>query len=192
MLTQRDKDILIYLEKYHAISIKQAYRMFYYDTKTGYDVARKRLRQLEKMGLMKSYINITTNEKVYFTDRKCSAHDLYVMDFYSMLFTYDCQDIKITTTPRYLNGLLIPDALISFKHNNFLYYILLECDFTHNTDLSKFQKYEKLYKDGVLQQSLGTFPLLVIMRLNNDLIYESVNFDIINLSFQLDNFEKIF
>lgn len=192
MLTQRDKNILIFLEKHHATSIKQAYRMFYYETKTGYDVARKRLKQLEDMGLMKSYINLATNEKIYFGDRKLSAHDLYVMDFYSLLFTYECEDIKITNTPRYLNGLVVPDALISFKYDNSLYYILLECDLTHVTDLTKWQKYEKLYKDGELQTNFGTFPIIVVMGLKKELIYESQNFDIINVNFELDNFEKIF
>lgn len=189
MLSKTDKQLMIYLEKYHAVTIKQARRHFY-KSEYGYDVAKKRLRQLEERGLLQSYINTVTNEKVYFTDRKVSAHDLYILDFYSKLAEHDCKNVEFVKEPRYLKGLIKPDAFITFEYNESLYFILLEVDLTH-TSMSKFQLYEKLYRDRILQeQCFGEFPLIIVMGFDGCLKYESENFEVVYSDFELSNFQR--
>jgi hypothetical protein len=191
MLSRNDKDLMIYLEKYHALTIKQAQRLFY-KSEDGYNVARKRLRELEKRGLLNSYLNLTTSKKVYYMeDHKVSAHDLYIMDFYSMLVEHNCENIKFKKQPRYLKGLIIPDGFFSFEYNDSLYFILLEVDLTHITTMGKFQMYEKLFKEKELQnQCFNIFPLIVVMGFDGCMKYESHNFEVIYSDFDLSNFES--
>lgn len=188
----RDKQILKFLEENKAVTIYQAYRMFFNEAKFGYDRARVRLKQLEEFGLLRSYKNKLTDEKVYYTDDKISSHDLYVNEFYSLLVLYGCTNINIKRQPRFLKDLIRPDALIKFEYKNNLYFILLEVDFTHITSTSKFQLYEKLYKNEELQElCLGVFPLIVVISVDeNPIKYESENLDILYLNDKLDNFKE--
>ncbi|MEW9093919.1 MAG: hypothetical protein AB2417_02455 [Clostridiaceae bacterium] len=190
MLMQRDKNILKFLEKYKAITIQQSYRIFFNNAKFGNDRSRKRLKELETMGVLKSYINKLTREKVYYLEDKVSAHDLYINDFYSMLVFNGCKDIEYIKEPKYLKGLIRPDAFFKFTLDDNLHFILLEVDLTHFTGANKFQMYEKLYKENILQKECyGTFPLVVIIGVN-DIKYESNNFFVEYLDFSLKGLEK--
>lgn len=191
MLMQRDKDILRYLEDYKAISIKQTQKIFFNGV---YGGARRRLADLEKMKLLKSYENVLTNEKVYYIEEKISAHDLYVMDFYAELISQGAKITKFKKQPRYLNDMIRADGFFEFVYENNLYWTIVECDLTHYTGNSKMQLYEKLYKDNVLQEECrGMFPSIVIMKEKDDLRYMSNNFEVVYIDFQLTNFvSKIF
>lgn len=192
MLMPRDKQILKYLEEHKAITIYQAYRIFFNEAKFGYDRARVRLKQLEGFGLVRSYKNKLTDEKVYYTDSMISSHDLYVNEFYSMLVLHGCTNIQVKRQPRFMKDIIRPDALFAFEYGEGLHFVLLEVDFTHVTSLSKFQLYEKLYRSEELQKiCYGTFPLIAIITIDeNPLKYESESLDIINFNNKLDNFKE--
>lgn len=191
MLMQRDKDILRYLEDNKAISIKQATKIFF---KNSYGGARRRLADLEKMKLLKSYENVLTNEKIYYIEERLSAHDLYIMDFYAELVGSGATIRQFKKQPRYLNDMIRGDGFFEFVYDNNLYFLILEVDLTHFTSNSKMQLYEKLYKDNVLQEECrGMFPSIVIMKEKDDLRYMSNNFEVVYIDFQLNNFtSKIF
>lgn len=191
MLMQRDKDILRYLEDYKAISIRQATKIFF---KGIYGGARRRLADLEKMKLLKSYENVLTNEKIYYIEEKLSAHDLYIMDFYAELVSNGAVIRQFKKQPRYLNDMIRGDGFFEFVYDNNLYFLILEVDLTHFTSNSKMQLYEKLYKDRDLQKECrDMFPSIVIMKEHEDIKYLSNNFEVIYMNFQLDNFiSKIF
>lgn len=190
MLSRANKNLMIYLEKYHAITINQAQRHFY-KSEYGYDVARKSLKELEKKGLLQSYTHSVTNEKVYYYDRKVSAHDLYILDFYSMLVEQDCRNIEFIKNPKYLKGILVADGFFSFQYDDSLYFCLLEVDLSHRTSFDKFKLYEKLYRDGGLKEKChGIFPFIAVMGFDACLKYESNNFEVIYLPFDLSNFES--
>jgi replication initiation and membrane attachment protein DnaB len=188
----RDKQILKFLEQNKAITIYQAYRMYFNEAKFGYDRARVRLKQLEDYGLLRSYKNKLTDEKVYYTDDKVSSHDLYVNEFYSLLVFNGCTNIVIKRQPRFLKDLIRPDALFRFEYKNNLYFVLLEVDFTHVTSTSKFQLYERLYKSEELQKIChGVFPLITVISIDeNPIKYESDSLDIVYLNDKLDNFKE--
>lgn len=190
MLMQRDKDVLRFLEDNKAISIRQATKIFF----KNYGSARRRLADLEKMDLLKSYENIITNEKIYYVENKISAHDLLILDFYAELVNQGATIKEFKKQPRYLKDMIRADGFFEFIYKNNLYYIILEVDLTHYTNNSKMQLYEKLFKDGDLQKECrGVFPSIVIMKEKDDLHYMSNNFEVIYMNFQLDNFtSKIF
>lgn len=189
MLSRANKDLMIYLEKYHAITINQCMRHFY-TTEYRYDVARKSLRELEKKGILQSYQHSITGEKVYYYDRKVSAHDLYILEFYSLLVEHGCTNIEFIKNPKYLKGNIIPDGFFKFEHDDYLYLCILEVDLSHKTTFDKFQSYEKLYRDGEFQEKYGTFPFIVVVSFDACLKYESNNFEVVYLPFSLDNFKN--
>ena len=191
MLRQRDKDILKHIESYKAITIYQAYRMFYNSSKFGYDQAKKRLKDFEDLGLLKSYKEKITGQKVYYMEHQVSLHDLYVLDFYSNLHFVGCKNIEFIKTPRYLNGMIVPDSLFKFQFKDDLYFILLEVDFTHMTGMAKFQLYEKLFRENIIQKECyNTFPIIVVLSNSNSVRYESNNFDVIYMDFSMFDFNS--
>ncbi|ERI90960.1 hypothetical protein HMPREF1982_03522 [Clostridiales bacterium oral taxon 876 str. F0540] len=188
----RDKQILKFLEENKAVTIFQTYRMWFNEAKFGYDRARVRLKQLEDYGLLRSYKNKLTDEKVYYTDDKVSSHDLFINEFYSLLVFNGCSNIQVKRQPRFMKDLIRPDALFKFEYEGNLYFVLLEVDFTHVTSISKFQLYERLYKTEELQKvCLGVFPLITVISIDESpLKYESDSLDIIYLNDKLDNFKN--
>lgn len=183
-----DKDILIWIEKYKAVTIKQASRMFY-EGEYSYDRARKKLKSMEDKQLLKSYINSITKEKVYYVEDKLSAHDIYIFDFYSKLVEYGCTNIMFKKEPRYLKGFLRPDAYFRFEFEGYIYYVLLEIDLTHYST-NKLQLYAKLERDKELNNECLVFPQIVIVGINAvQKQYE--NLDIVYLPFSLNGFNKV-
>jgi len=190
MLNYRDRQIIEYINEHKAITIKQASRLFFNGAKCKYDRARKRLKQLEEQNVLQSYINKINNEKVYFLDKKLSAHDLYVLELYSLLIESNCEILEFKTQPLYLKKQIRPDAFIKFRHDNLIYLIFVEVDLTHFTSLNKYQTYEMLYRTEELQSKYGTFPIIVVVG-DNPIEYESCNFDIVYLKFKDINIHKI-
>lgn len=189
-LTERDNNLLIWIEKYKAITINQAKSIFFNGI---YESARRRLFILEKEGYINSYYRNYNNEKVYYNDRRLSDHDLFVFDFIKYLKEKGCRLRKIKTQPRYLNDGLRPDAFIEFQYDNEVYFVLLEIDYTHYTSNMKMQMYEMLYKREELKKDCyGTFPIVIIARPNlNCIKYNSKNFDIIYTDYQFSNLDRL-
>lgn len=190
MLTNRDKQILIFLEKYKALSTQQANSIFFNCERS----CVRRMNQLEKLKILDSYY--IGKNKIYKIpeERNISQHDLYVLDFYAWICRENGTVLDFETTPRYLNGLLIPDALCKFKINyegiKYTVNIFLELDFTHYTEIEKLNiLYEKLYREGTLKEYCGDaeFPMVVISRPTKGLIYRSRNFEILYTDFKFTN-----
>ncbi|NFI81495.1 hypothetical protein FDA42_12650 [Clostridium botulinum] len=186
MLTERDRQVLKWIEDYKAISVLQATELFFNGT---YESCRRRLKQLEDMELLKSYISQFSREKVYYQEKKLKDHELLVYDFLKVVKKRGGEIRQIKLQPQYLKGLIRPDAYIEFTLENNLYFIILEVDYTHYTSNIKMQLYEKLYREGTLQkQCYGTFPIVIISRPSlNDVRYNSSNFDVIYTDLHYNN-----
>lgn len=183
----RDKEVLRHIEDYKSITVKQAQKIFF----KNYESARRRLKQLEDMKILKSYENKLTNEKVYYIEDKLSSHDLLAMDFYAELICNGATIRQYKKQPRFLNDMIRGDAFIEFLYQNNLYYIILEVDLTHFTSSGKMQLYEKLYKEGTLQKECkGVFPSIVIIKNHSDVKYLSNNFEVIYMDFKLIDFSS--
>ena len=189
-LTKRDNDLLIWVEKYKAITINQAKSIFFDRV---CESVRRRISILEDNGFITSYNRRYNNEKVYCIERKLSDHDLFVFDFIKFLKDRECKIRNIKIQPRYLNDGLRPDAFIEFQYENDVYFILLEIDYTHYTSNMKMQLYEMLYNRQELQKECyGTFPIVIITRPHlNCIRYNSNNFDIIYTDLKFSNLDRL-
>lgn len=186
MLMQRDKLILKHIEQYRGITIKQAQYLFF---NKSYENARRRLSDLEnKMGLVKSYKSNYSKEKVFILDKKISDHDLITLDYLKFLAANECEILEVKMQPKYLKGIIRADAFVIFKKDGYKYFTILEVDYTHYTENTKFQLYEKLYRDKELEAKCeGTFPILIVARPTPGVRYNSKNFEIIYTDLNYDN-----
>lgn len=179
MLTNRDREILTWIENYKAISINQCSILFFNNS---YEGARRRLKQLEDMEHLKSYTIKDTKEKIYYWDKKISKHDLLILDFIATMKFNEAELLEYKYQPQYLNGAIRPDAYMIFRYKDKVLFILLEVDLHHYTSNIKMQTYEKLFRSGELQEKcLGTFPIIVIARPTEGIRYNSSNFPVVYL-----------
>ncbi|ELC8390955.1 hypothetical protein QYB48_002986 [Clostridium perfringens] len=181
MLTNRDKEILKFIEEYKSITIRQAKYLFF---KKSYEGARRRLAELEKFGLLKSTISKGRSEKVYFFEKMLSDHDLYKMDYVVSLKKMGFEILKFNTKPSYFNNQLKPDAFVICKKEGYRYITFLEVDYTHYTNNVKLNAlYEKLAKEEFKDTSF----ILVIARPTQGIRYSPENYDIVFTDLEFSN-----
>lgn len=193
MLTSRDKSILKFIEDNRAISIQQANNIFF----KNYKSCSRRLSQLEESKILKSYKTNYKNQKVYYTDKKISDHDLIILDFYSWIYSQDGEVIEFKKEPRYLGNNLRPDALfkckLKFEGQTYMVFVLLEVDYTHYKDIPDLKMYEKLYKDDVLKKycGLAEFPFVIVARERPGLKYNSADVNYLYTSLDYKDLDKL-
>lgn len=180
MLTKTDKKILRFIEEYNSITIYQCYRIFFKDMKYGHDYARKRLKILSQMGLLKRGKNQVTNEMVYFDEKMISAHDLFLLDFYSLLVYNGAEIIEFKKEPVFVN--IRPDGFFKYKFNDIVIGVCVEVDFTHATVLTKYE----LLMQGYFKANLGGNPYVCVISENFKKV--KVDFDVVYLDFKLNSF----
>lgn len=181
MLTNRDKEILKFIEEYKSITIRQAKYLFF---KKSYEGARRRLAELEKFGLLKSAISKGRSEKVYFSEKMLSDHDLYKADYVVSLKKMGFEILEFNTKPSYFNNQLKPDAFAMCKKEGYRYITFLEVDYTHYTNNVKLNAlYEKLAKEEFKDTSF----ILVIARPTQGIRYSPENYDIVFTDLEFSN-----
>ena len=194
-LQQRDKDILRFLEEHRGITTQQCISIFFKNDISAY----RRLNQLEDAGILEHYM-IGRNKvyKLSGESRQLSCHDTLIYDFYAWIYQNNGQVIEFKKNPRYLNGMLIPDALIKFKlpYEGQMYtiYSLLEIDLNHYTDNTKMNVwYEKLYREQTLKQWCGAaeYPFIIIARPTPGLRYNSKNFNCVYCDLKFTNLDRL-
>lgn len=180
MLTSRDKEILRFIEEHKSLTIRQAQYLFFNGT---YEGARRRLAELEKFGLLKSIISKGRSEKVYFSEKMLSDHDLYKADYVVSLKKMGFEILEFNTKPSYFNNQLKPDAFVMCKKEGYRYITFLEIDYTHYTSNTKLNTlYEKLAKE----QFQNGF-ILVVARPTKGLRYSPEQYDIIFTDLEFSN-----
>lgn len=192
MITNRDKNIMIFLEQSHAITIEQASWLFFNGS---YESARRRLSQLENVyHKIKSYKMKETDEKVYYLDRKITYHDSLVISFLAKIKLLGGEFIQNNFQPHYMDNKIIPDLFSIFRLNGYVYFVLLEVDLYHNTPLSKMQLYEELYRSKEIQnKNQNQFPIIIISKAlySSSLKYNSENFNTIYTDKYYNNIDKL-
>lgn len=190
MITDRDKEVLKWIEGYKAITLRQATELFF---KGNYKGASRRMVQLEDMGVLKSYISKAKKEKVYYQEKEVNDHRLYIYDYLKELKRLGCKLIDVKIEPIYLDGLIRPDAYVLFRYEDYKYITLLEVDYTHYTDNIKMNTlYEKLYSErGNYKEFFGTFPMIVISRPSKGIRYNSSNFEVIYTDLSYSKLEQL-
>lgn len=185
MITQRDKEILTWVQDYKSITLSQCTYLYF---NGNYEGCRRRLKQLEDMNFLKSVPNSLLKSRVYFNEKLIKDHDLLIYEFLKVIKSNGGEIIKFQTQPNYMDKKIRPDAFIIFSYQSNVYFILLEVDLTHYTTNSKMKKYEELFKTGELQKECcGTFPIIVIARPTEGIRYISYNFHTVYLDLYYSN-----
>lgn len=197
MLRERDYNILQFIEKYGAISLRNCCRIFFtgeYKSETyRYRVAARRLQTLEKKGILQSYRNSYTDEKIYYTNKKLSPHNLFIQDFWRKLIEMGFKVLEFNTNISLMKGQLKPDAFILAQYGDIKVNYFLEVDLNHYTRKDKIVIYEMFYKSDELRELCSTRkPCLIITRPTHskDLRYSSNLFDIVYTDLKYTNLER--
>ena len=157
-----DKELLKFIENFKSITVKQAEIMFYKNNNN----ARRRLKELEQQGILKSYkYNKTALAYTYKEFKEISEHDTIRNDFVAQLVSQGSTINSFKLTPRVLNGMMIPDLFIEYTYNNQKFKSYVEVDLTHFTNDSKITLYNKLSQQQdfnlfILRDSVPQFRVL--------------------------------
>ncbi len=197
MLRERDYNILRFIEKYKAISLKNACRIFftgeYKSEEYRYRCAARRMQRLEELNILSSYRNSYTDEKIYYTNKKISPHSVFIQDFWRILLEMGFEVLEFNTNVSLMNGQLKPDAFVLAKYDDIKVNYFLEVDLNHNTDKSKLIRYEMFYKSDELTELCGTRkPCLIITRPTHskDIRLTSKLFDTVYTDLKYTNLER--
>jgi hypothetical protein len=189
MITQRDKQILKFIELYGGITINQCSKVFFNKTKHSYDLARKRMRKIMDMTDIKYFTNKITGERVYCDNKKLTPHAIYVLDVLATFVQNGATVLEFTKEPSWLDGKYRSDAFFKIEYNGVKRVMFLEVDVMHSTDMTK---YEEIYASGYFQNIYnGNFPLVIIVGdVTTD--YNNDNFDSVFIDYNLNGFvEKV-
>lgn len=171
MITQRDKEIIMHIDKYGFITNRQCREIFMDpDSSKGYEVARRRLKMIQAVDLtfgpqdypllMKR--NKDSKECVYFFKKFPSYHDLQIMNVYSRLVNLGVEVPFFKKSATWKISKQRSDGFFTCKYNDTVYAFLLEVCVTNND--AHIKQYEALHASGELQSKLnGVFPRIVVV-----------------------------
>lgn len=196
-LTNRDKEILKFIEKYGSITINQCSKIFFTKNKEAYYQSRKRLKILSDNKYLQRYRQDMRSECVYYSEKKLSFHDLRVLDAYANLMSTGA-DIR-----EFIREYIITcgskeyrvDGLIECVYQGFFYPILIEIDYTHFTSTNKLLDiynsnfFQNKYKD----MDSDIFPNVLIARpIIPNIDTSLLPFNVLYTTLCIDNINKIF
>lgn len=185
-------DVLDFINEHGSISIEIAKNLFY-NTKYGYDTARRVLKKLEQVKILKSDKDFVTSKKIYYTKQKISSHKLMLLRFYSELIALGAEVVEFQKEYKAYNK--ISDGLIVYKYAGEMKIILIEVDINNKT---KPKKYEDLYKSNYYQNLIGTFPRVFVIDKNAEsrkkvwerVACEDVFENVVCLNYKMENLYK--
>lgn len=173
MITQRDKQMIRYLQEYKCAHT-QTLAGFYPNIK----IARKRLKILydsREIGRVRDNINA---EYIYYLSKPKQLRHAVILTDFMREFSRVARVEKCL--PEFVIGNVRADALIGYRHQNKPYIAFVEVQIS-NAPLDVL-KYEKLYHSGAWKSKLPDFPLIIaitdrkipktdlkILRINEDL-----------------------
>lgn len=181
MITDRDREIINFIYDFGFITIEQAGKIFFNQSNTAYDLARRRLKKIAAQGdYIKSKLNSETRQLIYIPKessiKNVSKHDLLVIDYLAELHQLGAV-LENVYIEKEFNG-VVPDALIIFKLGGYRFYQLLEVQLRH--DIVNINRFNKVM-DEILKYTNNVVPRLVIIQ-NTNKDYETDN----NTDMQID------
>ena len=193
MITDRDREIINYIYKIGFGTIEQISSMFFTNKKSGYDLARRRLKSIKNQSdYLRTIQNSETNQLVYIpkdsTLKRVTLHSLKLLDYLCELKKLGCE--LENTELEYDFGGVIPDAFIVFKFNGYRYYQLIEMQLRH--DVVDVDRYGKVLKK-IHELTNEVTPTIVIIQ-NTNKAYPETNssgMDIRQLKLDMNDIAKV-
>lgn len=198
LITDRDRKVILHLEKYKYATIEQIEKIFFRENKNSYNIARRRMAEIRKEGYVKSTMNTEINRLVYmYNDGKTKApdkHRLIVLDVLANLHSngFNIQEFQVEKF--WQNGSIRSDAFTVFTlkndnaKNRYQYFIEVHLS---NNDLN-LEKYDTLYETKEVQNYLGrdVFPRILLIT-DRNIEYYCNNSKVVKLNTKLDEFVSI-
>lgn len=149
--------ILEFVDNYGGITIDIAANLFY-QTKFGYDNARRALKKMKDNGLLKTKNDFLTDKLVYYKVKPISSHRVLLLKLYSKLIYYGAEILNFKI--EYKTGVGNIDGLVVYKINGIIKVLAIEIDINNKT---KLEKYDRIYASNHFQAKIKTFPKLLIV-----------------------------
>lgn len=196
LITERDNKIIKeWFEPYRYATIEQIEKAFLRNQKYSYNIARRRLKEMELAELIKPYHDVTTNSNIYIlNDSKIkppSLHRMITLDILAELkySGFNIEFFKIEMP--WLDGKIVSDAFIIFTVKNSRYYFFIEVQLANNWH--RLEKYDTLFESGEVQKLLkkNHFPRILFI---SDTEYKTLHIkstEIVHLNTNLDIFPSI-
>lgn len=195
MITDRDRQIISYLEKYKYATIEQLEKIFFKEQRNSYNLVRRRMAEIRNAGYVKSIRDTETNRVVYiYNDGKVKEpdrHRLIVLDVLANLHKeYSVQMFEVEKS--WKNGDIRSDAFTIFAlekvKNRYHYFIEVHLS---NNDCN-LEKYDTLFKTGEVQRYLGRdiYPRILLIT-DRNIEYNCKSTEVIRLNTKLEEFSSI-
>ena len=84
MFTINYAKIMEFVQEHKKITVDMC-KILFYNTKFGYDSARRALTSLNKNGYLKVGYDFVTDKKVYYINKKLRSHDLMLLSLYTSI-----------------------------------------------------------------------------------------------------------
>jgi len=174
MVTERDKSIIAFLEKYHVANTDTINELFFNNLKS----CHRRLKVLsENKIIRRSREHFTMQYNYYIRKPQQLRHKLLLTDFYRELN-------KLVDIQHFDNevsyGSIRADGLVAFRYKKRGYIALIEVHISNNPLI---QKYEKFFYSGEYKKYFPTFPKIYVI--SNKNIPDSKNFEVITIKEEL-------
>lgn len=212
ILRDKDKEIIRYIEKYNFITIAQAYDLWFFHRRYGYDSARKRLNQMVESGYLNQQYDMEElyAPKIYYIGdkyRKPSKHMITIMDVYAYITKLGAEIIYFKREESWLEGKYVSDGFIVFKFEAYCFSAFIEVLKSNQVkDMCKnskfYMKYTEIIESDDSQKKLQSITGLDIQFANPKLIivddmihknkFEVEGLDIIKVNSKLDGLSMIF
>lgn len=195
MITDRDREIINFIDKIGFSTINHIADLFFNGNNFSYDLARRRLKKIRDNGnYLRSVYCSEINKLIYIpiNSKKISVkiHDIKLVDYLIKLKKLGCNIKEFEMFPKFNN--VIPDMFVRFEFDGYEYYQIVEIQLRHdNVDVNRLSKEENIRR--ILDRCGNTLPTLVIIQ---DTRYDYSNldtpYDIVKINTDMSNIGKIF
>lgn len=183
VLTQRDKEIIKFLEEYKCATTSTIAQIFFNNSKRP---TTRRLKLLKDYNLISSSQEFVCLEQVHYLNKKPKQlkHTIIETNFIAKLYQNNIEILKLKK--EFKIGFVRCDLLLVCKINNknFIYFVEV-C----NTKPFDINKYIKLKDSNLWKEYFPVFPSIIVI--SDKKINHNKSLNIININLNLDNFIKL-
>lgn len=172
MLVKRDLEIIDFVNEYGGITIPQCSKIFFKNNVYAEDQARKRLKIIVNMEMLKACRVSIINHIVYYSEKIPSYVDLKVIDFYSALVAQGAEVSEFTLDKQY--GDIKVDGYLSYNLDGKACNAIVIVDLKFKIELPFI---EKLYNSREAHQG-GIFPTVYCIARSKEVKNYNGNIDI--------------
>lgn len=167
MITDRDKEIIKHFSDYKYGTIKQIEKIFLKTQENGYNVASRRLREIDKAKFIKTYHDDVKNRNIYVLNedklKLPSLHRMILLDVLAELHYNNFNVLEFLIEKSWMDGEIRSDGFAIFTVNERRYHFFIEVHTSNNP--FNLEKYDKLFESGEVQTYLNKnhFPRILLV-----------------------------